>query len=174
MIITLSGHIGSGKSTVASILSELTGYRSYSGGYFFRKKAGEMNLSIADFNTLMETDATEDRKLNKMIGSFMTGNNDLIVESRLAGWIAKEYGISAFRVFLEAPMDVRIQRIQEREGPDKIDDMVQRENSENRRFMEFFGYDMDDTSIYDAVIDTTEGNADYVAKKIYRLAFSTG
>ena len=35
-------------------------------------------------------------------------------------------------------------------------------------------FDMDDTRIYDAVIDTTEGNADYVAKKIYRLAFSTG
>ena len=174
MIITLSGHIGSGKSSVASILSELTGYRSYSGGYFFRKKAEEMKLSIAEFNTLMENDATEDRKLNRMIGTFMTENKDLIIESRLAGWIAKEHEIQAFKVFLDAPMDVRVKRVQEREGPHHVEEMVQRENSENKRFIEFFGYDMDDTSIYDAVIDTTEGNADYVAKKIYRLAFSTG
>ena len=53
MRITVSGHIGSGKSTVAKILSDLTGYVPYSGGFFFRKKAGELSLSITEFNTLM-------------------------------------------------------------------------------------------------------------------------
>ncbi|MCL4349943.1 MAG: cytidylate kinase family protein [Candidatus Thermoplasmatota archaeon] len=171
MRITISGHIGSGKSTVATVLSNLTGYPIYSGGYFFRAKAKELNVSLTEYNIMMEKDSAEDRKLNDSIGKFLLEHNNIIVESRLAGWIASKSGISAFKVFLDAPLEVREMRINGRSDHENALEMKKREESEDLRFLEYFGFRMDDTSIYDAVIDTTEGNADYVAGKIYRLAF---
>ena len=172
MKITVSGHIGSGKTTVAKFLGEMTGYQVYSGGYFFRKMASQMGMTIEQFNKYAETDSTMDFKLNRMIEDFIRSNDNIIVESRLCGWIAYSAKIPAFKVFLDAPLSVRIKRVGARENLKELEEKVRmREDSENFRFKEYFNFDMDDRSIYDAVIDTTEGGAEYVAEKIYSLAF---
>ncbi|MGP6207307.1 (d)CMP kinase [Cuniculiplasma sp. SKW3] len=172
MKITVSGHIGSGKSTVSNFLSQLTGFKVYSGGYFFRKLAENMGLTIEEFNKFAETDDSMDFRLNREIEKFLRENDNIIVESRLCGWIAYSAGISAFKVFLDAPLEERVRRVTQRESSEDVRKRVlEREHSENLRFKKYFNFDMDDKSIYDAVIDTTEGGAEYVAKKIYDYIF---
>ena len=172
MRITVSGHIGSGKSTVSNFLSQMTGYKVYSGGFFFRKIAEEMGMTIEEFNRFAETDQAMDFRLNQQIETFLKNNDNIIVESRLCGWIAYSAGIEAFKVFLEAPLEERVRRVNQRESSkDLTQRVMERENSENLRFKKYFNFDMDNKSIYDAVIDTTQGGAEYVAKKIYNLIF---
>lgn len=52
MIITMSGKAGSGKGTVAKILSEKLGYEHISIGNMKRELATAMGMTISEFNTL--------------------------------------------------------------------------------------------------------------------------
>ncbi len=173
MRITVSGHIGSGKTTVSKILSDLTSYDVYSGGYFFRQMSEDMHVSLEEMNLMAEKDSRTDVTLNNMIRDFLRDHDDIIVESRLAGWISYSAGIPAFRVFLDASREVRIARVSIRENDRNMaEKVVMWEESENFRFKEYFGFSMEDKSIYDVVIDTEKGSADEIANEIYRMVFS--
>ncbi len=173
MRITVSGHIGSGKTTVSLILSKLTSFKVYSGGYFFRKMSEDMDISLEEMNIMAEKDSKLDVTLNNLIEEFLKNNDNVIVESRLAGWIAHSSNIPAFKVFLDASREVRINRVSIREHDKEIAQrVVLREESENFRFREYFQFFMDDKSIYDVVMNTELGSADEIANEIYKLAFS--
>ncbi len=173
MRISISGHIGSGKTTVANLLGNLSGYKVYSGGYFFRKIAEEKQLTLEQLNLESEKNDDLDFKLNAMIEQFFRDHDNIIVESRLAGCISHQAHIKVFRVLLTASLETRVRRVSGREAGDDILDRVRlREESENRRFKKYFNFDLDDKSIYDTVIDTEQGSAEEIANKIYKLAFS--
>ena len=169
MRVTISGPIGSGKSTAGRIISGMLGLKFFSGGYFFREKASTMGMTVEEFNVYAETHEAVDRDLDAMIASFLMDNDDVVVESRLAGWICHRSGISAFKVFLNASLDVRYARIKKREGDemDLRERMVEREASEARRYLQYYGIDYSDTSIYDMVIGSDTLTAQEVAERIY-------
>jgi CMP/dCMP kinase len=57
----------------------------------------------------------------------------------------------------------------EREGGDadaKMAEMRRREDSERRRYLQFYGYDVHDLSVYDLVLDTTELTRDSVVDAV--------
>ncbi len=173
MRITISGHIGSGKTTVSNILGGLTGYQVYSGGFFFRRMAKEMGISLEELNLISEEDSSTDFKLNELIEQFIRDHDEIIVESRLAGWISYNAKIPVYRVFLEGSLETRVRRVASRENQaDMMEKVRIREQSEDKRFKSFFNFDMDDKSIYDTVINTEEGSAEEIANKIYKLVFS--
>ncbi|OYT61348.1 hypothetical protein B6U81_03145 [Thermoplasmatales archaeon ex4484_30] len=63
----------------------------------------------------------------------------------------------------------RVRRIIEREGGSlekKRKEMEEREESEAKRYKNFYGIDLGDLSIYDVVVDTTNISPDVVMKKI--------
>ncbi|MCY0851621.1 MAG: AAA family ATPase [Thermoplasma acidophilum] len=157
MRITIAGKIGSGKSTVSSELSKITGYAVYSSGTFFRETARKMNMSIEDFNVYSETHPEADYYTDETQKAFMQANDNIIVEGRLAGWISYLNGISAFRIFLYATYYTRLVRFAGRENID-IDSarvlMDKREKSEKERYRKLYGIDIDDLSIYDIVVNT--------------------
>lgn len=169
MKITISGPIGSGKSTVGHLIADRLGFRFFSGGYFFRKKASDLGMTVEEFNLYAEDHEGIDQDLDSMIVEFIKGNDDIVVESRLAAWMCHRNGITAFKVFLWASPGVRFQRITNREGnnPELREKMIQREESEWKRYMHYYGIDYSDTSIYDMVINTDNLLADQVAEMIY-------
>jgi predicted cytidylate kinase len=173
MRITISGHIGSGKTTVSKILSGLTNFSVYSGGFFFRKISEEQGISLEEMNFMAEKDSKLDFELNSLIEKFLMEHNNIIVESRLSGWIAYSANIDAYKVFLDASRNTRIDRVNKRESLSNIaEKVISREISENYRFKEYFNFDMNDKSIYDVVMDTEKGSADEIANQIYRMALS--
>ncbi len=155
MLITISGPAGSGKSTVASALAEELGYDHISGGDIFRSLADERGLTPLELNKLAEENDEIDRDLDRRLRELARERDELVLESRLAGWMAGEY--ADFRVWLSAPLSVRAERIADRESKGAEvarTETKARGNSEALRYEEYYGIDIEDLSIYDLALNT--------------------
>ena len=155
MLLTISGPAGSGKSTVAAALAEELGYDHVSGGDIFRELAAERDLTPLELNRLAEEDDQIDRDLDRRLRELAASRDDLVLESRLAGWMAGDH--ADFRIWLDAPLSVRAERIADRE--DKPVDVAREEtrkrsDSEALRYEEYYGIDIEDLSIYDLALNT--------------------
>ena len=163
MLITISGPAGSGKSTAAAGLAEALGYEHVSGGDLFRALADDRGMTPLELNRAAEEDDTIDRDLDRRLRETAREREALVLESRLAGWMAGEH--ADFRMWLNAPLAVRAQRIAERE--DKSVDRAREETraraeSEAGRYREYYGIDIADLSIYDLVLNTARLDPDGV------------
>ena len=155
MLLTVSGPPGSGKSTNAARLAETLGLEHVSGGDIFRSLAAERGLSLAEFNELAEEDDGIDRDLDRRLREVAVERDDVLLESRLAGWLAGDE--ADLRFWLDAPLDVRAARIADREDKavaDARSETEVREESEARRYREYYGIDIADLSIYDVSLNT--------------------
>lgn len=163
MLLTVSGPPGSGKSTTAQGLADAFGLEHVSGGDIFRELAAERDLTPLEFNKLAEEDEEIDLELDKRLREVATEDDDVVLESRLAGWLAGEH--ADFRIWLDAPLDVRAARIADRE--DKTEKQAATETraragSEAQRYDEYYGIDITDLTIYDLSINTARWNPDDV------------
>jgi cytidylate kinase len=89
----------------------------------------------------------------------------LLVESRLAGWIAGEY--SDLSVWLNASRELRKQRAQD--GDESPDEVIQRAWDERMRYDCFYGIDLDDKEIYDLTINTAKWSPTMISSTITSL-----
>ena len=155
MLVTISGPPGSGKSTAAASLAEAFQLDHISGGDIFRQLAAERGMSPVEFNELAEDDENIDRDLDRRLRSIATDEEDVLLESRLAGWLAAEH--ADLRVWLDAPFAVRCTRIADREckSVERVrDETRRRETSEAKRYEEYYNIDICDLSIYDLSYNT--------------------
>ena len=155
MLLTISGPAGSGKSTAAAALAEALDYDHVSGGDIFRDLADERGLTPLELNKQAEEDDDIDRDLDRRLREMAAARDDLVLESRLAGWMAGEH--ADFRVWLDAPLSVRAERIADRE--DKSVDLARtetraRSESEARRYLEYYDIDIEELTIYDLAVNT--------------------
>lgn len=167
MLITISGPAGSGKSTAARALADQLGYEHVSGGDIFRELAAEREMTPLELNKQAEEDEAIDRDLDRRLHEIAADRDDLVLESRLAGWMAG--GHADFRVWLDAPMSVRASRIAEREEKSTglaREETRERAESEARRYREYYGIDIGDLSIYDLVLNTSRLDSDGVVGAI--------
>jgi cytidylate kinase len=163
MLITVSGPAGSGKSTLAEALAADLSCEHVSGGDIFRSIAEERDLTPLELNHRAEDDDQIDRDLDRRLRSTARERETLVLESRLAGWMAGEY--ADLRLWLDAPLAVRAERIADRE--DKSAEQAREETraraeSEALRYEEYYGIDIDDLGIYDLVVNTARWGPDGV------------
>jgi cytidylate kinase len=155
MLLTVSGPPGAGKSTSVQALAEAFELQHISGGDIFRELAAEAGMSTVEFNQHAETDDDIDRELDERLREIAITGDDILLESRLAGWLAGEE--ADIKLWLDAPLEVRAQRIAARE--DKSLEIAKaeteaRETSESQRYKEYYNIDIGDRSIYDIVLNT--------------------
>jgi cytidylate kinase len=164
MLITVSGPPGSGKSTTAAGLADAFGLDHVSGGDIFRSLADERGYTPLEFNKLAEEDDQIDRDLDRRLREIAVERDDLVLESRLAGWLAAEH--ADFRFWLDAPLAVRADRVSDREAKDAEtarEETAARESSEAERYRTYYGIDIDDRSIYDLAMNTARwGEAEMI------------
>ena len=163
MLVTISGPPGSGKSTVASTLADHLDYDHISGGDIFRGLAEDRGLTLEEFNELAEEDSQIDKDLDRRLRETARDRDDIVLESRLAGWMAGEY--ADIKIWLDAPMSVRARRIAEREDKTPAAaraETEKRENSETQRYEEYYAIDFDDITIYDLSVNTARWGPDAV------------
>ena len=173
MRITISGPPGSGKTTLAGVISEKTGMELVCAGEIFRKMAEERNLSLEDFGALAERDESIDRQLDERMLNIASERDDIVLDGRLTGYLTEKHGIPAFRAYVTAPFSIRVERIAGREGKDRETverEVLKRERSEYDRYLRYYGFDMRDTSIYDIVLDSSNILPEGLAERILHTA----
>jgi cytidylate kinase len=157
LLVTISGLPGSGTSTVAARVAAELGIERLDGGAVFRGLAAERGLSVAEFGVVAQSDATVDVELDARLAARAQAG-DLVLESRLAGWIATNEGLAAVRVWLGCDEGERARRVAVREGvsvEDALGANRERERSEASRYLAYYDIDLGDLSIYDLVLDST-------------------
>ncbi|MBU0497500.1 MAG: AAA family ATPase [Candidatus Thermoplasmatota archaeon] len=156
--ITISGLPGTGKTTISQLLHEHYKIPYVYTGEIFRSLAKEHKMSLSEFSTFAEQHPEIDKQLDeKQLHILRKGN--VILEGRLAGWLAHQHNIPAIKILLIADVQTRAERIVKREGDDveiRKQEMLKREQSEKQRYHEFYHIDISDTSIYDIIIDSSD------------------
>ncbi len=181
MIITLAGVPGSGKSTVAKLLSEKLNIPWYSIGDLRGKMAEERGLSIDEFNKLGEVEGFTDKDVDAYQTKLGQENTSLIIDGRLS-W---HFIPGSLKVFLDVDPDEAGKRIfdasQKGLRPDEKPyssaeevktRIAERLASDQRRYQKYYGIDYLDRSNYDLVIDTTNQTPESIVQEILN-AFST-
>jgi predicted cytidylate kinase len=170
VIITVSGTPGSGKSTVSELLEEKLGIKYVYSGMIFRDLAKKHNMSLEDFGKYCEENEKVDRELDDKQLEFLKKGN-IILEGRLAGWLAYKNNISALKVMIDADIDTRVNRIIKREEgsiKQRKNEIIKRERSETTRYKNYYNIDLSDTSVYDIVIDSAKKTPEQIVEIILK------
>ncbi len=176
MNITITGNLGSGKSSVAKILQE-KGYEIFSTGKVFRQLAMEKGLSVEEFNKQVnEAAAQGDRSVDKMIDDTTTRigeEKDMVVfDSRLAWYFAPK----SFKVFVITDIDEASRRVfhdSQRANSESYATqadckkaLIHRQKLETVRYREVYHIDYYDMSNYNLVIESTNAAPAEIAQEI--------
>ena len=168
MLITLSGLPGSGTSTVARTVASRLGLEHLDGGTVFRAMASERGVTLAEFAQVAEADDSIDRALDdRLVDRARSG--DVLLESRLAGWLATRAGLDALRIWIHCDEVERARRVGARDGHEADEALAinqAREASERTRYLGFYRIDLQDLSIYDLVVDSTSTGSDAIIEQI--------
>lgn len=170
--ITITGALGSGKSTVAKKIAEKLGLIYYATGQAQRQIAQQMGLTTLQLNKLSETDKSIDDKIDGVIKAMNNDGKAYIVDSRLA-W---HFMPNSLKIKLEVDKNEAARRIlndSARSGESKytnIEEVLKattaRRQSERERFLQYYQVDIEDESNFDFIIDTTGLTVDEVCDKI--------
>ncbi len=157
--ITISGHPGSGTSTLVEAICVTKGWNSLNGGEIFRQEAKNRNLSLSEFGKLCSDDLSIDRSLDEILKSKMTeSNGPEVMESRLSGWWAHLLELDCVRLWLDVNESVRAERVVSREGislEDAISNNRKRSEIDLLRYDELYGLNPEDSTPYTHVIDAS-------------------
>lgn len=173
MIITMSGKAGSGKWTVAKILSEKLGYEHISIGEIKRKLAHEMWLTISQFDILWEKPENKE-KFDLKYEEYQK-NLDLDSKIILDGRMSFFCQPKSFKVFLDVSDDEAARRIywdkerigDEYESLEAVKQATIKRNEDNaQRFKELYAVDITDKNNFGLVVNTDGKNPQQVAEEI--------
>jgi len=169
-VITIGGLPGSGKTTVAKLLAEKLKMEYVNAGDIFRNLAAKKGLTLEEFGLFAEKNPGVDQTIDKKIVEIAKKDN-VILEGRLAGIMCERNGLKAIKVWLEAPLKVRAQRVAERESKTfdtTLAEIQVREKVEWDRYYQIYNIDLNDLTIYNMVLDSAPISAQEVADTVMR------
>jgi cytidylate kinase len=163
--LIINGLAGTGSSTVAKLLAERTGLEYVYGGGIFRQMAAEAGKSLEQHMADLADDPEAEQAVDsRLITRALAG--DVIIESRVVAWLMPA-GSRPFCVWLTCDEDERVRRVGDRDDHEDAKQRIeQREAVDAARYRSLYGIDLEDHSVYDLVIDTTNIPADEVADRV--------
>jgi cytidylate kinase len=175
-IITISGLPGSGKSSTANKVAEILNYSRFSSGDFMRKIAIQKGISLNELSKIAENDnGIIDNKIDDEV-SKLNNTEKIVVDSRLAFHFLK----NSFKVFLDLAPEISKNRVLENlknnplrlqsENASNVEEIyekiIERLNSEKKRYKELYNLDYTQKENFDLVIDTDKNNLEQVVEII--------
>lgn len=164
--ITISGHPGSGTSTLVRGICESKDWSSLNGGDIFRQEAKNRGLSLSEFEKICSEDETVDKSLDEILKShILDTDGHEVLESRLCGWWAYNLDVDCIRLWLQSSEEARAQRVVARENLSLDEAMAsnkKRTAVDKVRFGQMYGINPEDETPYTHIIDASELNAQQV------------
>ena len=186
MHITLTGNLGSGKSTISKIMAEKYGFEIYSTGKVIREFAAEKGISVLEMNQLMQKDNSYDHLIDDRTRQIsIERKDDLFFDSRLA-W---HFAVDTFKVFLCVDIDEAARRVfnDDRGDTEKYKtqedakaQLIERAHTEDQRYKDIYGIDYFKISNYNLILDSTFSKPELLAevliseKRRYEEAIARG
>ena len=157
--ISIAGNIGSGKSSVARRVSEITGWPMVSTGALFRELAARRGLTVLELNQRAETDRSIDDEVDGHLRRLSESRASAVIDSRMA-W---HFVPASFKVYLIVDPHVAVARVygavREDERYETVDeaaqDVLARQLVEAERYLDLYGVHNHDWRNYDLVVDTS-------------------
>ena len=166
--VTVSGDIGSGKSTFAKHLAEALEIPRISVGQLMREEAARRNMTLDDFGALLETDEEVDKAMDTMQTAKSKEITRGVFEGRMAWHFVESPKV---RVFLSCDPDEAAQRIWNdhngmRDTYASIEELraanETRKASEETRYQTYYSLSAYDLNNFDVVVNTTNLSKDEV------------
>ncbi len=170
-IISITGTLGSGKSSTADLVAKKLGFKRFSAGDFTRKIALEMGISLNELSKREE----EDKSIDLKVDAELTRAGEVeksVIDARMAFHFIPD----SFKVYLDLPPEIAKGRIlnnlkentlrnksESSSSPEEIyEKIIARLTSEKKRYQEYYGVNHTDKNNYDLVIDTDKNNLEQV------------
>lgn len=164
--IAISGDIGTGKSTLARLLSEKLNWEYISAGNYFRDWYKSKGMDVSKVYGIPEE---EDRKMEASFQKEMKEKNGVVFESRLAGWLARDYP-ETLKVLCTVENEEAYKRVSKRDSVSEAEAKtlsIQRSKDLKDKFNKLYDVsDFLDEKYFDLVIDTTNLKPDEVLQKV--------
>jgi cytidylate kinase len=169
--VVLNGDLGSGKSTVATLLAQRLGVRYVSVGDLYRQLARERGMTALELNLHAELDDDVDAYVDRLQRDIAESGETVVVDSRLA-WF---FFHAALKVHLTVDPAVGAERVVARPGgpvesyasaAEARAGLAERSESERIRFLQRYGADKTDLRNYDLVLDTSEAAPEEIVAQI--------
>lgn len=162
MHITLTGNLGSGKSTISKIINGKYGYEIFSTGKINRQLAEERGISVLEMNQLMQQDHSYDHLIDDTTTRIsQEKKEDIFFDSRLA-W---HFAVNCFKVFLAVNIDEAARRVYADSSRGDVEkyasvedaraQLLKRAETEDVRYKDIYGIDYFRTANYDLILDST-------------------
>lgn len=176
MLITLTGNLGSGKSTICNIFRDSCGYETYSTGKALRGMAAERGIDILEMNKLCLTDPKYDKMIDDAVTKIADErrNDKLVFDSRLAWHFAGH----SFKVFLSVALDEAANRVFNDALRGDVEkyasveetrrDLKDRADTEDKRYRDFYNLEYFNMNNYDLVLDSTCATSEQLAAIIMK------
>jgi CMP/dCMP kinase len=170
--ITITGDLGSGKSTIAKILCEELNFTYYSTGNIQRQIAADMGIDTLQLNYLSETDTSIDKLIDEKTIALKDSKTGIVLDSRLAWHFLKP----SFKLYLTVDNAVAANRVvadklrKNEPSAESVSDiaanLLLRRAAENKRFLEKYNVHCGLMTNYDFVIDTSSLSIPEVANAV--------
>ena len=169
--ITISGEVGSGKSSIASaLITLLSGWRGVNTGQRFREFCSLKGMSIQQVS-LLPDEVHKEFDVSQL--ELLRTESNIVVEGRLAGWLTRELEY-VFRVFCYAPFDIRVERyiVRDQVSISKaISDIEHRDKRDFEKFKRIYGMsDYRAPHFYHLRLDTSNRSPIELARLIIQEA----
>lgn len=170
--ITLTGSLGSGKSSVCKELRK-KGYEIVSSGDIFRQIAEDRGLSVVELNAIAQTDKSIDKLIDDRTTEWGKQLTNTVFDSRVGWHFVKD----SFKVFIYVGLEEASRRIygdttRKSESYDSMEEcrqaIIKRQQLEQERYYDLYGVDYYNVDNYDLVIDSTNVTPKEAAEMIIR------
>ena len=169
MLISITGKLGSGKSTICNLLKDRYGFEIYSTGAFQREVAREMGITTLELNKRLREDPSLDYVIDDAVKklSIERAQDKLIFDSRMAWHFANK----SFKIFLTIdPREAARRVMLNQRGSEEFyanedeacEKLIERSQVEQARFMQIYGVDYYDFNNFDLIVDTTSRTPDEI------------